>query len=991
MRKEDRIVMCNIDNKRDTHTRSQKVKEKENIGKEDECMFNRELQVNIRRENEKNTQFKRTEKYRFENNKVSSKVQQISHTRSEKAKKENIKLGKRTFSGINEKESKRKLNRNNENKENYYRTADIKKLKSSDNIDKLHQKCVVELVRFEPQQDEKCILKNSTTSNSERNDKTRIIVEDSYEEKKSSDLFGECTTPKGNASVIENPTSKDKLYQKCVLKLVRFKLQQGKKCILENSSTCNIEGSDKTRITVRDSCNTNRNSDSFEECTTPKTPKVSASFIENPTSKSDTLEASIVRCDGNDSGDIVETKFRKACAILHSDILGIQTSTPLRSSNPTTPTPVAKRLRNNEKKNYRESSLSLAEPLAEAEVPSDPVGKKVPIYKRNIPDEHKPKADLYEFDDIEIDVPRRKKRKNTSKKFDRTMHSILEKLEKKEKTNRRCMKNYGKVPIYETKINAALEKVLHKIKAKSPQNSLASKQNNCKKNKENEPQIQNQLILDDHNKNKSCQKSPLNEALCNWNRQHTVCNGYNKINNHNVADNTIIDSTNDINIMNQNENCYNAIYTDDSSLYPSENSNLSDFCGFSNTKSMLAHERSDVTDGFQGFSIQEQSRAEQKSSLITNHLSTTFGRKNTSIKILGNILLRPAQKDSVKKIAAFDYFIDLHENYTLDNNFGFDYDEKADSSMIAQAQKIVKKIVWRFASVIKRNPHFLLIKSNALPYLNQDLIINYALVEWIEKKAALNHTQNPAIKDPLAKVIYQKKISEYIECPITLQKDYENAVLSSSLYDYEEFHIPVRPRRVLGILQNDQVISTPKSSVGTSVPLPDISIIEKDKGYHAEDDAENTPPEHSLQIRASICEIRKYSRKSKDKKNTLEKEVVVAHLQQLINSDANSEIVTKDKQQNVTNDDEPGNDIQLFDEDEPELLENLSIIIPKMNYPTKRRKRLKSDASDLDDEGKPKKKKKDLMTEEEKIEFEKWASKFNAMCEEVDKYELEVD
>nr|CAH7766404.1 unnamed protein product [Callosobruchus chinensis] len=865
---------------------------------------------------------------------------------------------------------------------------------------------------------ESCRSKRNKVSN--KLQQKHPLTRPEYVEKENMNKLGQKL--KGNTEnkenyclVVENQKSNssiniDKFHQKCLVKLVSAKYQQDdKQCILRDSTTSNIEGSSKTENIVGNSCDATRSSNLYEECTTPK----SNEFIfQHPTSKSNTLEASIVRCDGDDdNGDISVTKFRKASAIVHSDILGIQTSTPLRRSNPTTP--VAKRLRDKAKKNYRESSLSLAEAPAEAETPSCPVGNKVPVYKRIVPDDHKPKADLYEFDDVEFDIQCRRKRKNTSERFDKTMHSILEKLEKRERTNKRCMKNHKtinkKIPIYETKVNAAVEKVMDKIKAKRhAQNRLTSKQNNCKENNENEPQMQNQLVLGD-NKNRSCQLRPLNEEISNNKRrngckilkenniqQQKINKGYNKLENYNDTANKIID-TNDINITNQNENYNNTINTAGNSNHVSEdNINLSEFQGFSNTRSMLVLEHSDDTDSFHGFDDLEPSGAIEKSFTMTNHLSSTFEKTDTSINILGNIVLQPAQKHIVKKIAPCDYFIDLHENYTLDNNFGFDYDERADSSMMAQARKIIRKIVWRFATVIKRNPHFLLIKSNALPCLDQELVINYALVEWIEKLAASKHTKNPlVINDTVAKVTYQKKISEYLECPVTLEKDREKVVLSSGLYDYEEFHIPVRPRRVLGVLQNGQVISTPKKRVETSVPFPDVSIIEKDtemqNGPYIEEDTENNPPGHSLRIRADICGMRKYSKKSKDKQDVVEKVVVVTHQQQLSNSDADSDIVTTDEKQNRINDDRGEDDIQLFDEDEPELLENVSITIPKMNYPSKRRKRLKSDASDMDDEEKPKKKKKDLMTREEEMEFEKWASKFNAMCEEVDKYELEVD
>nr|CAI5845498.1 unnamed protein product [Callosobruchus analis] len=912
-------------------------------------MFNRELKVVIQRKHEIKTQLKSTESCRSKLNNVFNQLQKHSPTRPEKTRKGNVKKF-----GL-------KLNGNTENKENYYLTTDSQGLSPNNDIDKFRQKCVVKVVRFKPRQDvQNHILKDSTINNNEASDKTGIITD----------------SPKLNSN-------NDKYHHKSVLKVIRSKPQEDlANHVLKKSTTNTTEASDKTGIIVGDFYSANRSSDLFKEYTTSNH---NASVIENPTSKSDTLEASLVRCDGDDDhGDISVTKFKRASGILHADILGIQTSTPLRSTNPATP--VAKRLRNKEHKNYRESSLSLTEPLAE--VQSNPLGPKVPVYKRTLPDNLKPKADLYEFDDVDFDIQCRK-RKNTSEKFDKTMHSILEKLEKKEKTkNRRYLKDHNtinkKSPIYETKVNAAVDKVMDKIKAKRQSQNRLPKQNNCKKSNENEHQMQNKLILRDRNKNETYQIQPLNEEISD-NKQYTQCNGHNKLN-HRDAANEIIDTSNVINIVDQNKS--KAIYTDGRSIHPLEDdSNLSEFHGFTNTRSMLMQDRSDVTDNFQGFNVHEQSSATQMAAVINNGLSCTFGRKDTSINILSSIVLQPAQKNLEKKMPLHDYFLDLHENYRLDNNFGFDYDEKADAAMMTQARKIVR-IVWRYADIINRNPHFLLIKSNALPSLNQDLVIDYALVERIEKQAASKRTKIPhAINDTVAKATYQKKISEYIECPVPLEKDHENAVSSSSLYDYEEFHIPARPRRVLGMLQPEQVISTPKNHAETSVPFLDVSIIEKDKensnGASIEQDTENTL-ENALQIRTRRHEMRKYSRQIKNNQNVVKKDEVITLQEQLSSSDT----ITEDKE---TNKDKGEDGIQIFDEDEPELLDDVSITIPKMNYPSRRRKRLKSDASDMDDEGKPKKKKKDLMTKEEEMEFEKWASKFNEMCEEVEKYELEVD
>ncbi|KAJ8952960.1 hypothetical protein NQ318_006577 [Aromia moschata] len=79
--------------------------------------------------------------------------------------------------------------------------------------------------------------------------------------------------------------------------------------------------------------------------------------------------------------------------------------------------------------------------------------------------------------------------------------------------------------------------------------------------------------------------------------------------------------------------------------------------------------------------------------------------------------------------------------------------------------------------------------------------------------------------------------------------------------------------------------------------------------------------------------------------------------------------------------------IQLFED----LEKDFTLNVPSKIYERKpRRKRLKCVEVENEEEH-PKKRKKDMMTKAEEAALEEWAQKFNSMCREVEKYNLEID
>ncbi|EFA09735.2 uncharacterized protein LOC103314302 [Tribolium castaneum] len=258
---------------------------------------------------------------------------------------------------------------------------------------------------------------------------------------------------------------------------------------------------------------------------------------------------------------------------------------------------------------------------------------------------------------------------------------------------------------------------------------------------------------------------------------------------------------------------------------------------------------------------------------------------------------------------------------------------------------------WRFNEVnIRRNPHFITLKESALPSINQEMVLDHTIVDKFHE---IENT--PMRKQPESRKT-QKSITDYF--PNNDDKENVNTT-QSSLFDNDQLsplknrstfeRVNTVKRRILGE-RSENVCANNVSNFGfTSI---------EDEGTE-----EALPGRNSDQkpFRFSVCENdKKYVRKRK-----------VRIVEKLPSSDDESEESLSDVESR-------SGEVRLFEDFEPtqefrELQDDKTITKKKKIDNKKHRKR------------------KDEMTKEEEQEYEKWASAFNSMCEQVEEFPLEIE
>lgn len=327
---------------------------------------------------------------------------------------------------------------------------------------------------------------------------------------------------------------------------------------------------------------------------------------------------------------------------------------------------------------------------------------------------------------------------------------------------------------------------------------------------------------------------------------------------------------------------------------------------------------------------------------------------------------------------------------SLNNNSScFDTPEKSNENTVSSNEIcVIEDVIDEFLSKtdnakpfrlegIERNPHFINLKSNAMPSLNQELVLDATFDENIAK---VNKTTSlPKMKNSPV----QQKLTDYIENEKENISGTINSISNYSLYDADALS-PLKSRncsnqsnkesrvkrKIFGMVQHT---STPMQPKRAKIDNPNISAI-----------AEETLPEFSA-----------YKELSSPKEKTAKRpEEMPFRLNSIIHR-----VYTKKRYNNLpeennednhehefnTNDENVDNNARLFDDvdqsdddfENPEKLNDLKI---------RKRKRIYS----TEESHKPKKK-RDLRTAVEIKAAEEWIKKFNSMCEEVDQTVLEVE
>ncbi|KAG5880489.1 hypothetical protein JTB14_035200 [Gonioctena quinquepunctata] len=613
---------------------------------------------------------------------------------------------------------------------------------------------------------------------------------------------------------------------------------------------------------------------------------------------------------------------------------------PKRSS-----TPLVNRLRKCGEKNYHESTFE----SSVAHIPSPVVGnrsvlapqKKILIYQRNVVDEKAANGkDPYELDISDSDKvqPSKKQRNlNISRKYDRTMYDLLEKLEKKEKK----AVNKKTVQKYDEKVKNVLKKVMCKVNSRKKP-VLDVKVNGSKEFFDKLRQQKNvEGFFGFENGNKPPEKVPILDDCLGISRTAST-----------------------------HKNMERTSVTTGTANRTKDRTFIENINGYESEK------------GFLGFN--------NKPASATSNVS----QRNERINVISNVTLHSAGHSPPQDHS------DYYENEpSIDSFYGFDEEDdivhsprtffthrrpNANSTMIGTSTESP----WRLSLAGKRNRHFLVVKNNSLPSLHQDMVIDHSMIEDVEER---NKSKYLEIETSRPKSPVQTSILEYVEghSELHINPNQEN-IRRSSLFDYDEFVVPRPKRTILGVLQENelasprkrQITSTPSNAIQRQIVPPDISAIGDENtlyGFDRTDDEcrENQKPDIGKPFRVNVRDIRRY-------KNILGTENV-AELPVTEKS-----IVEHGETQEKNN--ETIRDVHLFEDSDPTEGMEMTIKLPSIKYERKRRrKRLLSDDCVAYEEDKPKKKKKDMMTKAELDAFEKWAQEFNSMCKEVDEYDLEIE
>lgn len=576
--------------------------------------------------------------------------------------------------------------------------------------------------------------------------------------------------------------------------------------------------------------------------------------------------------------------------------------------------PLTRILRKGTVKHYLESTLE----ESTNQCTHDKSKAKVPIYRQQIPmlTNNNPK-DPYALDIFDT-KERKQKNRRSSAKFNKTIYNIMEKIEKKERKIIKKKKVNKTTPRYDEKILHVMKNVLHKVKERECNSS----------------------------NNESYSSNPpleLETSAINKSSHLEIEDGFRGFDNSERTISTI----SQLHLTNFLEKYVKSV--PGLSQYKLNNSRrihiISNIC-------LEPIKNSQIT------------KTVNDSHLSTTHQDIETNKMSITSEVNPLDKSRNLQREFDDNLPDFNEQY-LNENYEsdLDNYFEdteveddefFGFKDETDEEEIPKVHRFSykkKNKPWRYQGFFKRIPHMLIIKKNGLPCKEQEMVLDYAFVQRIEALCTKKSVDTSHVKEPV-----QTSILHYVESAHNEQDE----PIRPSLFDYDEFNVDKVPRKVLGVIQSNKIISTPTKHLEADIRSPDVSIIPTDENE------EN----HPLKTIKNIYQ-RKRSHKKKDENRDILKENVLPS-------------ILENKYEG------PQDDLHLFEDVDQEKDTDFSIKLPI--YKKTRRKRLVSEGSDDGmNEKKPKKKNKNMMTQAEESEFNAWADSMNARFAEDDKHELTIE
>ncbi|KAH1007732.1 hypothetical protein HUJ04_004930 [Dendroctonus ponderosae] len=603
-----------------------------------------------------------------------------------------------------------------------------------------------------------------------------------------------------------------------------------------------------------------------------------------------------------------------------------QISTIKRNKESTEPQIVVKivpeqihKLRQQKREDYNEdSSLTITEEPSEK--------KHIPIYRTKLPERSKPTTqvkDLYDFTDTSPKVKVKNKRRS-SIIFDKNTFEILQRLQEKDnKLKKKALRKLKKT--YEETVNGIVSNLKQKIakRNRDKPNECQPHTTTSKQQERDEPRRDECVV---HVKNFDKELNIVANLSTVKEREETnPTKEHHKIENpqHEQA---VIDTT-----------------VEQARAFNTQDLDLIMLQSIGDNSVILK----DLESGF-GFDDNDP----------PSPRASTPVKK---ISILSNKLLRPACKGSVESPVNFRTEI-----------------PNANSTMV---QAGATASPWRTNWInVKRNPHLVSFKANALPTVDQEMVLNHSIVENYERHCTKRQPQKSTCSVKNRAV--QKSILDFVESNI----DKENSNLQCSLYDYEDFNSPEktlkaeqRPvqnvkRKVLGELNNipaqENLIAPIVETNTEDIENTTYFGFEQSTCSSPKKDQRNGKP---LPSRFDLSNLKKYNRRAGRLLQLSPRE------ESALSDDINESVSILENSSG-----EDVGEIQLFEDPDKmfDQMESFSAVDKKL-----KRKRLHSFEMDDSDQTCKRKTKKTKL----EIEQEAWIQDFNKRCDEIDSSALEIE
>ncbi|CAG9856525.1 unnamed protein product [Phyllotreta striolata] len=577
-------------------------------------------------------------------------------------------------------------------------------------------------------------------------------------------------------------------------------------------------------------------------------------------------------------------------------------------------TPVVKRLRKRKSNVHYEDRESSYE---RTPVKVTKTNTKLPIYKQIKVAECKEKLkDPYALDVFD---EKPKKHPKQSAYYDRSMHEELARIEKREKKPKK-----KKVPVkgYHNTVNTIVKEVMERVKNNQNPNLNHNKGKSSRL-------LDKELNVSNRSEPRRSEKNEKKgyDAIVN----STIKDIMEKVKNRKSNSmNHSIDKQNDSVMFEELKSSGRHDNSDDNSDSGEEFKGFVTIDSFGLNTLDTSYQSDDDFLGFDNHNFSLPKAISTPRNILDNVCVTNRRMENVLYDANNTIELEFLDKSHCT-LNTTQYTDDTCESdsddYDDDPHFGFKEISADTPEKNKRKRTIFDELPCRFGGNFTRNPHWLRIKSNGLPAVDQDMIIDEEFVKKIEVAFTNNSKRPEQIPE---KHLVQTTMNDFLENKENYLLDSSKASKQLSLFDCDDFDLTKYPkihhkRNVLK--EHPQVCSTPKENLRSRViPSPHVSFI-----------SSSNEDENNVNVE-------------------LEEDL---HLFEEVDAEKKTDF-------------------------------SIKIPIMTYAKKSKKKRALEEEESPEKPESPIKKKKKNAMTKAEEAAFEKWAEETNAAFSEVDKHELTI-